>query len=411
MQMRYWILMLGLTSAVSASDWPQFLGPSADGHATETNLPVEWSKEKNVVWRREVPGGGWSSPVVVGGTVYLTAAVPIPDSANLSLQARAYDAKTGEPKWDREVFVQEGAKAPKIHSKNSHASPTPIVDGDRLFVHFGHQGAARLKLNGEIVWKNSDFKYEPVHGNGGSPALVGDTLIFSADGAKEPCVLGLNVADGKEKWRYARPGDPAKKFAFCTPGVFNIGGAMQVIIPGADSAAALKPDTGEEIWRVKYDGYSVIPRPQFGHGLVFFSTSYDRPSLIAIDPKGTGDITETHIAWQTKRGAPHTPSPLLVGDELYFVSDGGVFSCVDAKTGTQHWQERIGGNYSSSPLFADGKIYLQAEDGKGQVFKPGTTFEKLGENGFGERTLASYAFADGAVFIRTADALYRVQAK
>lgn len=400
------LLLVNLVGQVAAEDWPQFLGPRGDGHSAETNLPNEWSANKNVAWRIEIPGNGWSSPVVVGKKVYLTAAVPEEDG--FALKLLSIDARTGKADDPVDIF-QEPSGSPKIHSKNSHASPTPLIDGNRIYVHFGHQGTACLDLMGKVIWKNSELQYPPVHGNGGSPLLVADRLIFSCDGAKEPVVVGLDAKSGTVAWKYKRPGDPPKKFAFCTPTLIEVNGHPLVIIPGADSVAALDPKTGNEKWHVRYTGYSVIPRPVYGNGLLYLSTSYDSPSFLAINPDGSGDITETNIVWQVKRGAPHTPSPLLVGNEVYMLADKGVMTCLDAKTGDKIWQERIGGNYSSSPLYADGKIYVQGEDGKGLVIKAGRTFEKLADNGFEERTLASYAIADGAIFVRTDKALYRVQ--
>lgn len=412
-----------LVSAVAvqlhAEDWPQFRGPNGDGISTERGLPSEWGadvdgKQQNVAWKLEIPGKGWSSPSLSRGRLYLTSAVPRegaePESNDLSLRAMCVDAKTGKLLWDHEIFVQEGKSAPKIHGKNSHASPTPLVDSNRLFVHFGHQGTACLDLDGKVLWSTRELKYSPVHGNGCTPILVDGSLIFSCDGAKDPIVVALEADTGKVKWKFNRPGDPPKKFAFCTPTAINVNGKVQVVSVGAGVVNALDPNTGEEIWRVKHEGYSVIPKPIYGHGLVFISTSYDSAAVMAIRPDGTGDVTETHVEWTLKKGAPHTPSLLLLGRDLYMVADKGVATCVDALTGEQYWQERIGGNYSSSLVYADDKIYIQSEEGKTLVLKPGTTFEKPIETGFlTERNLASYAVGDGALFIRTEKNLYRVQ--
>jgi outer membrane protein assembly factor BamB len=186
-------------------------------------------------------------------------------------------------------------------------------------------------------------------------------------------------------------------------------GQKQIISPASDVVTAHDPKDGAEIWRVRYTGYSVIPRPVHGHGLVFFSTCYDSPTLMAVRPDGKGDVTETHVAWTVKKGAPHTPSLLLDGDELYAVSDGGLVSCFDAKTGKPHWQERLGGGFSASPLLADGKVYFQNEDGTGFVVKAGTKYALLAKIEMKERTLASYAVADGALILRTANHLYRIE--
>ncbi len=200
-----------------------------------------------------------------------------------------------------------------------------------------------------------------------------------------------------------------RMFAFATPLTIEVDGRKQVVCPGAGAVVAYDPDTGRPLWQVDYPGgYSVIPRPVYGHGLVFVGTGYDRPSLLAIRPTGSGNVTETHVAWRLDRSAPHTPSPLLVGDELYVVSDNGIASCLDARTGKIHWQKRLGGKFSASPLFAAGRIYLQAEEGEGIVIAPGTTYRELARNRLEPRTFASYAVAGDTLLIRTEFHLYRI---
>jgi outer membrane protein assembly factor BamB len=404
------VVILLSVAAARADNWPEFRGPTGQGHAKGA-LPTAWGPEKNVAWKQDVPGNGWSSPVVYEGRVYLTAAVPVEKSAtkDLSLRALCFEAKTGKVVWDVEAIRQNGSQVPKIQSKNSNASPTPIVDGKHLFVHFGHLGTACLDLDGKVVWRQTALRYAPTHGNGGSPILADDRLIFSIDGEDKQCVVALDAADGKVKWQTDRVSRAYKKFSFHTPLLIDVQGQRQVISAGSDVVAAYDPKTGAEIWRVRYEGYSVIPRPVYGHGLVYVGTGYDRPTLIAIRPDGKGDVTETHVAWRMTRNAPHTPSPLLVGDELYVVSDrNGIASCLDAKTGNVHWAERLGGDFSASPLWADGKIYFQNEAGVGFVVKAGTKYELLAKNDMKERTLASYAAADGALFLRTEKHLYRI---
>ncbi len=396
-----------LIAAARADDWPEFRGPTGQGHA-RGSLPTEWGPDRNVAWKQDIPGEGWSSPIICGGRVYLTAAVP--GAGGYSLRALCLDAKDGKIVWDTEA-LHEGPRSPRPQSKNSHASPTPIVDGKdkRLYVHFGHEGTACLDLDGKVIWRQTGLRYSPVHGNGGSPILVDDLLVFSIDGADKQCVVALDRADGKVKWQTDRKSRAIKTFSFSTPLLIDVKGQKQIVSPASDVVTAYEPKTGAEIWRLRYSGYSVIPRPVYGHGLLFLSTSYDSPTLLAIRPDGKGDVTETHVAWTTKMGAPHTPSLLLDGDELYAVSDGGLASCFDAKTGKPHWQERLGGGFSASPILADGKLYFQNEDGTGYVVKAGTKYELLAKNEMKERTLASYAAADGALFIRTAKHLYRIE--
>ena len=413
-----WILAQALVFCLGISlpwagraggDWPEFRGPTGQGISEAKRVPIRWSPTSNVVWKVAVPGRGWSSPILVGERLYVTTAVEGEGGA-LSLRLVCLDAGTGKSVWDREVFHHEAGNLAGIHGKNSQASPTPIYRGGRLYVHFGHLGTAALDMDGQVLWRRSDLKYNPVHGNGGSPALVGDALIFSMDGAKDPVVVALNAADGRERWRTPRNTLAKKTFSFCTPLAIELEGRTQVVLPGSGFVAAYAPEDGRELWRVGYgEGYSVIPRPVFAHGLLFLGTGYDRPSLFAVRPRGaTGDATETAVAWQTVKGAPHTPSTLCVGDELYFVSDGGIATCVDARTGQVHWSERLGGDFSASPVFADGRLYFQNETGTGFVLKPGRTFEVLAKNMLGDRTLASYAVTDGAFFIRGAELLYRI---
>ena len=400
-------LLAAVTFATAAPDWPQFRGPDGNGVSAAKNLPLTWDATKNVAWKAELPGKGWSSPALHRDRLYLTAAEDA--GANLSLRVLCLDAASGKQVWTTEAI----AAAPvKHHGKNSQASPTALVDGDRLYVHFGHYGSACLDLAGKVLWKQTELKYSPVHGNGGSPILAGNALIFSCDGGSDPFVVALDKTSGKVIWKVKRETTAKKNFSFSTPTLITVKGQQQLITPGSGVVCALDPKTGAELWRCRYgEGYSVIPKPVFGHGLIFLSSGYDKPVALAIRVDGKGDVTDTHIAWKLEKGAPHTPSPLLVGNELYLVSDAGIASCLDAKTGTVHWSERVGGNYSASPLLADGKIYLQNETGTGVVLKPGKTFEKLAENALGEKTLASYAVTDGALFIRSEKHLYRIGGK
>ena len=237
---------------------------------------------------------------------------------------------------------------------------------------------------------------------------MGDLLILSCDGTDVQYVTALNKFTGQEVWKTDRDG----RMAYSTPLLVNVEGRKMVISSGGEWAMGYAPETGNEIWRFRYPkGYSNVPRPVFGLGLVFLCSGYDKPSLYAVIPNGEGDVTESHMAWKLERGAPLNPSPLLVGEELYIVSDNGIATCLDAKTGDQHWQQRIGGNFSASPLYADGRIYLLNEEGKTHVFAPTRDeYRELALNALPGRTLASISAADGALFLRTEKNLYRLQA-
>jgi outer membrane protein assembly factor BamB len=403
-------VLLGAALAVAADAWPEFRGPTGQGHYKGT-LPTEWDKTKNVAWVQTIPGVGWSSPIIVDDRVYLTTGVPIPETKDYSLRAVCLDAKEGKILWNEEVFKEDGSKAPQPHTKNSHASPTPILHGDRLYVHFGHEGTACLDLKGKVLWRQTGLRYKPVHGNGGSPIIVDDTLVFSIDGSDKQMLVALDLKSGDVRWKTDRHSKAFKTFSFHTPLLIEVDGKKQIVSAASEMVCGYDAKTGEEIWRVRHSGYSLIPRPVYGHGLVFVSTSYDNASLLAIRPDGKGDVTETHVAWKMRKDAPHTASPLLVGDELYIISDNGTLTCLDAKTGTQHWQEKRLGPFSASPLYADGKIYLLNEQGVGYVVKAGKQYELLAKNDLKEHALASYAAADGALFIRTEEHLYRIETK
>ena len=289
-------------NAPSDAEWTEFRGPTGQGHANATGLPLEWSVTKNVVWKQALPGVGWSSPVISRGRIFVTTGVPGAEGRP-SLRTLCLETVTGRVVWDTEVFSVAETKTQPIHQKNSQASPTPILDGDAIFVHFGHQGTACLDRSGTIRWRNHHLGYEPVHGNGGAPIIVDDKLIFHADGAKDPFVAALDKKTGELLWKIARTGDVKQKFSFSTPLLIAVNGHPQIISPGSGAVSALDPTDGHELWRVRYGGgYSVVPRPVFAHGLVFIATGFNRADLLAIRPDGAGDVTDTHVAWKTTKG-------------------------------------------------------------------------------------------------------------
>lgn len=393
--------------AASAQDWPQFRGPEGQGHSSVSVAPLKWSDSSpNIKWRLPIDGLGWSSPVVADKHLWLTTAT----EGGKSLRAICVDPEAGKLLHNVEVFKLDAPG--RIHQKNSHASPTPILEKDRVYVHFGSNGTACLTSDGKVVWKQV-LKYSPVHGSGSSPALVGDLLIISCDGAEAPFVIALDKKTGAQRWKMAREANPdQKKFSFCTPLPIEVGKSTQVVSPFAGGVTSYDAATGRPVWFVRYvNGYSVVPRPVYGHGMVFLSTGFDTPAVLAIKVDGKGDVTETHVAWKLEKGAPRNSSPLLVGDELYLVADNGVASCVDAKTGKVHWQERVGGNFSASPVLAAGNLYFLSEEGVTTIVKADKTFTQVGRNELKARTLASPAPIEGAMFLRTDKELLRIEAE
>jgi outer membrane protein assembly factor BamB len=406
------LLILSISALASAGQWPEFRGPSGQGHASETGLPLEWSESRNVVWKTPVPGRGWSSPVVADGRIWLTTSTENTEGRRrgVSLRALAFDSATGRELVNTEVFRID--RPEPLNGKNSSASPTPVVEGDRVYVHFGAQGTAALTTAGDVVWRTR-LDYESQHGNGGSPIRYGDLLIINCDGNGgdgDAYVVALDVKTGKIRWKATRR-SPADQ-AYTTPLAIRVGDRAEIVSVGAYRAVAYDPANGNEIWRVSYaDGFSNVPRPVFGQGLVFIATGFQQPALIAVRPDGSGDVTRSHIAWTLRRGAPLTPSPILVGDQLFVVNDTGIATCVEAKTGTIQWQQRLGGNYSASPVYADGRIFFPSEEGITTVIEPGTTFKRLAVNQLDGAILASMAVAEKSFFIRTDSHLYRIGVK
>ncbi len=401
------LLAFAATAWGGFSEWPEFRGPSAQGISLATNVPTRWSASSNVLWKTDAPAG-WSSPVISQGRVYLTGSIE--KDGQVSLRALSLDLATGKTAWNVEAINADPAAIGAKHRKNGLASPTPIVRDGKLYVHFGHLGTAALDLHGKILWVQTSIKYPPVHGNGSSPILVDGGLVFSCDGASDPFLIALDAATGKQKWRTSRNSPAKSQFSFATPLAIDLDGRRVIISPTSGFVGGYDPATGRELWRSGYgQGYSVIPRPVYAHGLLFVGSGYDRPLIYAVNPKGaSGDVTKSAIVWSEAKGAPNTPSLLVVGDELFAVSDSGIATCYDARSGKIHWSERLGGGFSASPVFADGKIYFQNEEGAGFVVKAAKSFTLLSKNELGDRTLASPAVIDNAILIRSASALWRI---
>lgn len=401
---------LPLVSGLATDHWPEFRGPTGDGHAPDSAPPIRWSASENIRWRVPVPGKAWSSPVVADGRIYVSTAEI--EDGDLSLRALAFQLDDGAPLWDREIFhKKEGA----IHQKNSHASPTPVFAEGRLYTHFGHEGTACLDAaTGEILWTQTGLPYPPVHGNGGSPVVHGDKLIFSCDGAKDPFLVALKTADGSVAWKTPRDVVVRSLFSFTTPLLIEVGGQTQVLSPASGAAIAYDPESGREIWRFRYgEGYSVVPRPLFRDGVAYVCSGFGRASLFAVKADGRGDVTETHLVWRDDKTVPKESSPILVGDLIYFNDDKGILSCLVAATGEVCYRERLDGRggYSASPVHAGGRLYFHNGEGVTTVVEPGRTFRKLAENPLGEYGLSSFAAVSDGFIVRTEGHLLRIGEK
>ena len=376
-------------------------------------LPTEWSDSKNVRWFSKIPGLGWSSPVVANHRIYVTTSVAVSDDPKLlgaeqQLRLICLDSRDGNVLFDRQV-LEQNKDAPKVHTKNSHSSPTPVVDGNQLFLHFGHQGTVATDLDGNIVWTNCENTYAPTHGNGSSPIIVDNLLILTCDGGDTPCTRALDKQSGKEVWRTLRNVEAERKFSFCTPSIFKIGERDQLISPGSNIVQSLDPKNGSVLWFVKYDGYSVVPKPILHQGLVFVCTGFGPTTLLAIDPNGNGDVTDSHVRWSFKSpNVPKTSSLVGYRNQIIMSSDQGIGSAVDCTSGQELWKKRLGGNYSASPLLNGDFIYFQSEQGETTVMKLGREPQEISKSALPGRIFASFAVIDNDFLIRAEDGLYRI---
>jgi outer membrane protein assembly factor BamB len=407
-------LLAGCGGAFAETRWTEFRGPSGTGHSDSTGLPREWSEGKNVAWKTAIHGRGWSSPVVLGTQVWLTTATA--DGKEMSVLALGRD--DGKVLFDQKVFAV--AEPQDTRQYNSYASPTPVLEEGRVYVHFGSYGTAALDTaTGKVLWTRRDLPCNHWRGPGSSPILYKDLLIVHLDGYDVQYVVALDKKTGKTVWKADRThdfgtNDGDQKKGFATPVVIEASGKAQLISPAAKAVVSLDPLTGRELWRVRYPQHSAAARPLFAHGLVYVDTGYGKADILAIRPDGRGDVTDTHVAWKSTRGVGAKPSPILVGDLVYAVSDsGGVVTCLDAKTGAEIWQQRVGGGgHSASPLYADGAIYFFAEDGSAVAMAPGRAYRELGRGALGEKgVMATPAIAGKAVFLRTESHLYRLEAR
>jgi outer membrane protein assembly factor BamB len=403
------LFLLTLTATLSAAegDWNQYRGPTGDGHSAAKGLPLTFSETENVTWKTPIAGKAWSSPVVWDKQIWLTNATE--DGKQLS--AVCVDLDSGKVVHD--VLVFDVAEPQYCHPLNSYATPTPFVEAGRVYVHFGAHGTACLDTqSGKTLWSRDDLPCNHFRGPASSPIVYGELLIAQFDGFDQQYVVALNKCDGSTVWKTARAFDYRTnngdlKKAYCTPSIIEHAGRTQLITPAAVATEALDPATGKLLWTVHHEGMNASARPVFGHGLVFITNGMGR--MVAVRPDGAGDVTDSHIAWASSKSIPKKSSQLLIGDLLFMVSDTGVVSCVEAKTGEVHWSERLAGEYAASPLYAEGRIYLFNQDGEVPVIAPARELKVLATNKLSDGFMASPAIAGKALILRTTTHLYRVE--
>ena len=402
-------LALLTNSTPARENWPELRGPDRNGHSTAKKLPLVWSETNNVVWKTAIHNLGWSSPVVWGKQIWLTTAT----EDGKQLYAVCVDSRTGKIVHDVKVFDTETPE--HVASMNSYASPTSAIEAGRVYVHYGTYGTACLDTrDGKILWSRRDLTCDHHEGPGSSVMLYKNLLCFNVDGRDVQYVIALDKRTGKTVWKTNRSVDYTPfatnlRKAFCTPIILEAGGRLQLFSPGAKAMISYGPRSGEELWKVRYNGWSMVPRPLFGHGLLYVITDYEKPELWAVRPDGRGDVTDTHVAWKVAKDMAQTASLLLVEDLLYMVNDGGYAVCVEAKTGNRVWRERLKGKYSASPIYGAGRIYFFSEKNLATVIQPGREFKVLAENQLEERVMATPAVAGDALILRSRTHLYGLE--
>jgi len=417
--------ILFVLTAAAAADWPKFRGPGGDGLAPDNaDPPVNWSEEKNIKWKVRIPGRGRSSPVILGERIWLTTAIErgvvrkrikwddMQLADHVSLRVLCLDRTSGKILWQTTLFDVD--KPAPVHWLNSWATPTPVIEPGRLYCDFGTFGTACLEsATGKVLWKRR-LPLDHQVGPGSSPLLYKNRLVLVRDGRDAQYVAALDTTNGRNAWRTKRPPLKAPSTmqlkSFSTPLVISTGGKTQMVAPGAQWFVSYEPVSGKEIWRVRHGkGFSLASLPVFGHGMVYISTGCPRAQLWAIRVDGRGDVTGTHVAWKSTRLIPVISSPILIGDELYWISDTGVVSCAEARTGKVYWQERLGGKHLASPVYAGGRLYFFSQDAQATVLKPARKFEKIGTSRLQGILVATPAMVDKTIFLRTDTHLYRIE--
>ena len=408
-----------LIAVIAAGQWPEFRGAQGTGIAAKATIPERWSETENVRWKVPVHCRAWSSPVILGRQVWLTTATP----DGKQLFAIAFDKDTGKTLYDLKLF--DVATPQFAHAFNTYASPSPVIEQGRVYVTFGSPGTAAIDTaSGKVIWERRDLECNHFRGAGSSPIIFRDLLIMHFDGSDVQYVVALDKRTGRTVWKTPRSVDfkdvePSGKIkadgdfrkAFATPIVITVGTQPVLISPGSMAAYGYDPLTGKELWRLEErTSFSASTRPVAGHGLVFYTTGFNTGQVLAIRPDGRGDVTETHVAWRSTRGAPKKPSLLLHDDLLFMVNDNGVVTCVEAKTGTEVWTGRLNQTYSASPISAGGRIYFFGEDGKATVIEAGRTYKVLAENTLDDGFMATPAIDGAALYVRTKSHLYRIEA-
>ncbi|HOD83648.1 MAG: outer membrane biogenesis protein BamB [Planctomycetes bacterium ADurb.Bin126] len=398
--------------ALAGDNWPQFRGPTGEGHTDSAGLPVEWSETKNVAWKTPIHDRGWSSPVVWGDQVWMTTATP----DGRKMYAVCVDKATGKIVHDLLIF--ETSAPDKINAFNSYASPTPAIEEGRVYVHFGKFGTACLNTaDGKVLWQRRDILCDHFAGPGSSPLLLGRMLVLTMDGMDQQYLIALDKQTGEEIWKTHRSTDFGKldgdlRKAFSTPLLVAHGGIRQLVVAGAQAGNGFDAAGGKELWAVRYPGgFSNSSMAVRAGDNVLINTGFGRAKLWAVPLASRQDATG-QVKWKVDQDVPLRSSPIVVGGNVYMVSDTGVLSCLDASTGSRHFRERLrGGNFSASPISDGKRIWMCDEKGTSHVIEASDQYRELSANKLDDGCMGSPAVSGKALFLRTKSALYRIETK
>ena len=411
------ILLITVASCVvieANEQWSQFRGHFGNGIIKSTSAPINWSENTNIDWKTPIHDRGWSSPVIWNDQIWMTTAT----KEGNKMYAICVNKLSGKIEHDIHVFDVKSPQA--ITNENTYASPTPVVEEGRVYVHFGTYGTACISTkDGQILWKRRDLNCDHEIGAGpaSSPFIYNNFLIFNVDGRDVQYVIALNKETGETAWKTNRSVDFSdvqvnQRKAYGTPFIIPRGNTNQMVSIGAKGVYSYDPENGKELWKAEHRGWSIAPRPVYGEGLVFTMIDRDRPEMWAINPNGSGDITETHIEWKETKRMPPRASPIIIKGLLFVVDRNGYISCIEAKTGKSIWQKRMKGRFSASPILANNLIYFFNEDTVCTIIKPTRELEIVAENKLSDdKLMATPAFDENSIYIRTEKKLTRIVKK
>ena len=411
------IILITVASCVvieANEQWSQFRGHYGNGIIKSTSAPINWSENTNIDWKTPIHDRGWSSPVIWNDQIWMTTAT----KDGNKMYAICVNKLSGKIEHDIHVFDVKSPQA--ITNENTYASPTPVVEEGRVYVHFGTYGTACISTkDGQILWKRRDLNCDHEIGAGpaSSPFIYNNFLIFNVDGRDVQYVIALNKETGETAWKTNRSVDFSdvqvnQRKAYGTPFIIPRGNTNQMVSIGAKGVYSYDPENGKELWKAEHRGWSIAPRPVYGEGLVFTMIDRDRPEMWAINPNGSGDITETHIQWKETKRMPPRASPIIIKGLLFVVDRNGYISCIEAKTGKSIWQKRMKGRFSASPILANNLIYFFNEDTVCTIIKPTRELEIVAENKLStDKLMATPAFDENSIYIRTEKKLTRIVKK